>query len=238
MLAPNQMTTNKVRLSYVHLAEPRSNNGGDPKYSTTVLMPKSDLDGKARLDAAYREAMQNGVTDKWNGTMPPLVACPIYDGDGVRPNGEPFGAECKGCWVFTASSRTAVLVVDAAQNPIIDSTEVYSGCYARVCVSFFPYNSNGKRGIGCGLEAVQKIEDGDPLGSGVSVADAFGAFGQAAPQQYAAAAPVPQQYAQSTAPVPQQYAPLAAPAPQAYQMPPAQHPNGAAYDPITGTYGW
>jgi len=261
MLSPNQMTTNKVRLSYVHLSEPHSNNGGDPKYSTTILMPKSDMDAKARLDAAYREAVQKGVTDKWNGTMPPVVACPIYDGDGVRPNGEPFGAECKGCWVFTASSSNPVPVVDVTQNPIINSTEVYSGCYARVCVSFFPYNSNGKRGIGCGLEAVQKLEDGDPLGGGVSVADAFGAFSQAAPQQYAQpaapipqqyaqpaapvpqqyaqpAAPIPQQYAQPAAPVPQQYAQPAAPTPQAYQMPPAQHPNGAVYDPITGTYGW
>ena len=161
MLTANQMTTNKVRLSYVHLDKPFVRNQGEAgKYGTTILMPKSDTDAKARLDCAISAALQKGITDKWNGVQPPVIAMPVYDGDGVRPNGEPFGPECKGHWVFTASSSSPVPVVDANQNPIINSTEVYSGCYARVCVSFFPYNSNGKRGIGCGLEAVQKLEDG------------------------------------------------------------------------------
>lgn len=249
MLTANQMTTNKVRLSYVHLDKPFVRNQGEAgKYGTTILMPKSDTDAKARLDAAKQAAIQKGITDKWNGVMPPVVADPVYDGDGVRPNGEPFGPECKGHWVFTASSSSPVPVVDANQNPIINSTEVYSGCYARVCVSFFPYNSNGKRGIGCGLEAVQKLEDGEPLGGGVSVADAFGAPAPQ-PQQYQAAAPapVPQAYPQQgypTAPaalqpyqapqpqqIPPQYAPPvvpAAPAPAA--------PQGQRFDPITGQW--
>ena len=103
-------------------------------------------------------------------------------------------------------------------NPIVQKGELYSGCYARVCVSLFPYNSNGKRGIGIGLEAVQKLRDGDPLGGGVSVADAFG---QGAPAQ-----PV-QQYQQ--------------PAPAQYQQPmmqygaaPQQPMQYGAVDPITG----
>lgn len=248
MLTANQMTTNKVRLSYVHLDEPFVRNQGEAgKYCTTILMPKSDTDAKARLDAAKQAAIQKGITDKWNGVMPPVVADPVYDGDGVRPNGEPFGPECKGHWVFTASSSSPVPVVDANQNPIINSTEVYSGCYARVCVSFFPYNSNGKRGIGCGLEAVQKLEDGEPLGGGVSVADAFGAPAPQ-PQQYQAApAPVPQAY-------PQQSYPTAPAAPQPYQTPQPQQvprqyappvvpaapapatPQGQRFDPITGQW--
>lgn len=264
MLTANQMTTNKVRLSYVHLDKPYVRNQGEAgKYQVTILMPKADTEAKARLDAARQAATQKGITDKWNGVMPPVVADPVYDGDGVRPNGEPFGPECKGHWVFTASSSNPVPVVDANQNPIINGTEVYSGCYARVCVSFFPYNSNGKRGIGCGLEAVQKLEDGEPLGGGVSVADAFGQAVPATnmPQQYQAAAPapVPQAYPQQGYPAapsapqpyqapypaaPQPYqapAPAAAPTPQpqqGFQMPPMQQPNGSTYDPISGTYGW
>ena len=106
--------------------------------------------------------------------MPPLVASAVHDGDGVRPNGEPFGEECRGCWVFTASSKQPPQVVDVNLNPIINQSDVYSGCYARVCVNFFPYNSNGKRGVGIGLQAVQKLEDGEPLGGRVSAAEAFG----------------------------------------------------------------
>ena len=185
-LNQNQMTTGEVRLSYAHLYEPYSNNGGEPKYSVTVLMPKSDAAAKARLDAAFEAAKQKGIGEKWNGVLPPVIASAIHDGDGVRPNGEPFGAECRGCWVFTASSKNPVNLVDAGMNPIVQKGELYSGCYARVCVSLFAYNSAGKRGIGIGLEAVQKLRDGDPLGGGVSVADAFGGDMGAVPAQTAA----------------------------------------------------
>ena len=225
-LSNTQMTTGEVRLSYAHLYDPYSNNGGDPKYSVTVLMPKTDVQAKARLDAAVEAAKQKGIAEKWNGVLPPVVASAIHDGDGVRPNGEPFGAECKGCWVFTASNKNPVQMVDAGMNPIVQKGELYSGCYARVCVSLFPYNTAGKRGIGIGLEAVQKLRDGDPLGGGVSVADAFG---QGAPagiqpmmQSVTPAQPV-QQYQQPY----QQYQ-------QTYRAPAAAMQPSAAFDPITG----
>lgn len=238
-LNQNQFTTGEARLSYAHLYEPYSNNGGDAKYGTTVLVPKSDVQTKARIDAAVEFAKQKGVAEKWNGAMPPVVALPIYDGDGVRPNGEPFGAECKGCWVFTASNKNPVQMVDAGMNPIVQKGELYSGCYARVCVSVFAYNSNGKRGVGFGLEAVQKLRDGDPLGGGVSVADAFGGSPTAQP---ATPANPMQQYQQ---PVQQYQQPMMQPGAQ-YQQPvqgqpmyqqPAQYQQPMQYgtvDPITG----
>jgi hypothetical protein len=170
------VVTGKVRLSYVHLFIPYiAQQGGEPKYSATILVPKTDIGVKRKIDAAINAAIQEGVTSKWNGVRPPVLAIPIYDGDGVRPSdGMPFGDECKGHWVFTASSKQAPEIVDLSMQKIINQTEIYSGIYARVSVRFFPYASNGNKGIGCGLGPVQKLEDGEPLGGRVSAAAAFG----------------------------------------------------------------
>ena len=135
-----------------------------------------------------------------------------------------FGAECKGHWVFTASAKADYPpeVVDAHGNPIINQSEVYSGMYGRVNVTFFPYSFGGKKGIGCGLGPVQKLRDGEPLGgSAPTAAQAFGtpqpAQGQAGQQG------LPQAYQPGYA---QTYQPGYA---QTYQV-----PSGGGIDPITG----
>lgn len=174
-LKPTQVITNEVRISYEHLLKPHANQpGAEPKYSVTLLIPKSDVATKQRIDAAIQAAIQDGINSKWNGTRPAQPAIPIYDGDGLRPNGEPFGEECKGHWVMTASSKQQPEVVDTNLNPIINPTEIYSGMYARVSINFFAYNAAGKKGIGCGLGPVQKTRDGEPLGGRITAAEAFG----------------------------------------------------------------
>lgn len=172
---PQHVVTGKVRLSYVHLFKPyASRPGNEPKYSVTLLIPKSDTATRQRIDTAIKAATQQGLAKVFNGTLPPVLAIPIYDGDGVRPSdGLPFGEECKGHWVMTASSRQAPEIVDINLNPIIDQTQVYSGMYARVSLQFFPYN-NTKKGIGCGLGNVQKLADGEPLGTRTTAAADFG----------------------------------------------------------------
>ncbi|MEG1662292.1 MAG: DUF2815 family protein [Clostridiales bacterium] len=159
------VVTGKVRLSYAAFFTPQPGlSGGEPKFKATILLPKSDTATKARIDAAIEAAKAAGAEKKWNGVIPPVVPTPVHDGDGCRPSdGAEFGAECKGHWVFTASSKQQPAVVDAATNPIINQTEVYSGIYAHVSVDFFPYFAGGKKGIGCGLGNVQKIADGEPL---------------------------------------------------------------------------
>lgn len=172
------VTTGKVRMSFVHVFEPHAREQGqEPKYSVTVLVPKSDTTTKKAIDAAIEEAATYGTSAKWQGKRPPKLNTPIHDGDGDRPSdGQPFGAECKGHWVFTASSKEQwpPEVVDANIQPILDRNAVYSGCYGRVSVNFFPYAYGGKKGVGCGLNAVQKLEDGEPLSGRVMAAEAFG----------------------------------------------------------------
>lgn len=187
------VTTGEVRLSYVHLFKPYAPmQGQEEKYSCTVLVPKTDQDTMGRINAAIEAAKQRGISEKWNGQCPPVVPAPVYDGDGPRPSdGMPFGPECRGHWVFTASAKADYPpeIVDRMGNPVINQSEVYSGMYAYVNVTFFPYSFGGKKGIGCGLGPVMKRRDGEALGgSAPTAAQAFG-VPQSATPQYVAAMP-------------------------------------------------
>lgn len=176
MANENRVVTGKARLSYVNLLKPYARPGQEEKYSVTVLVPKSDTVTKAKIDAAIEAAIQTGIQRRWDGKRPGLINIPVYDGDGTRPSdGEPFGAECKGHWVFTASAKAdrPPRVVDQAINDILDAREVYSGMYGRVSVDFFAYNAQGRKGIGAGLNNVQKLADGEPLGGGTTAEDDF-----------------------------------------------------------------
>lgn len=233
------MTTGQVRLSYVHLFTPHRNKPNqDPKYSVTVLLPKSDVATKQRIDTAIQAAIQTGVSSKWDGVRPPQISLPVHDGDGPRPSdGMPFGEECKGHWVFTASSKQQQAIVDVNIQPILNQTEVYSGMYGRVNINFFAYSNSGKKGIGCGLGPVQKMADGEPLGGRISAEAAFGgSTGYQSPApgyQQPYAQPAQQQPAQQPGQpyYPQPGVPTnsvpAQPAQQQQQQP-------VQYDPITG----
>ena len=204
-----QVVTNKSRLSYVHLFKPYAYMPGqEEKYSCTILVPKTDVATKQAIDNAIAVATERGIKDRLNGVKPPVLAIPVYDGDGVRPSdGMPFGEECKGHWVFTASAKADYppQVVDQSVQPILNQTEVYSGMYANVCVNFYPYAFGGKKGIGVGLGPVQKVADGEPLGgTSASASSVFSAISQPntsvnpqqnymqAQQGYAQANPQPQ----------------------------------------------
>lgn len=211
------VTINNVRVSYLNVFQPKppyNNPAGEPKYSVTILAPKSDASAKALIDQEIARVIEAAVNSKWGGVRPPQPAICVHDGDAPRPSdGSSYGEECRGCWVFTASSKQAPFVVDAQVQPIIDPTQVYSGMWANVNVTFFAYNNAGKKGIGCGLNGLQKVRDDTPLSSRVTAQEAF----QVIPTAPAApAAPAYQAPAYPAAPA----------APAGYPAP--------AVDPITG----
>ena len=160
-----KVLTGEVRLSYANLTTPRAaQQGGEPKYSVTLLIPKSDAATKADIDAAIQAAANEALAKVWNGARPPMLKVPIYDGDGVRPSGVPFGDECKGHWVMTASTKNKPQVVGIDNiNCELSPADIYSGMYGRVTVRFFGYSNSGNKGIGCGLGNVLKTRDGEPL---------------------------------------------------------------------------
>lgn len=174
-----KVLTGEVRLSYANLTTPRAaQQGGEPKYSVTLLIPKSDAATKADIDAAIQAAANEALAKVWNGARPPMLKVPIYDGDGVRPSGVPFGDECKGHWVMTASTKNKPQVVGIDNiNCELSPADIYSGMYGRVTVRFFGYSNSGNKGIGCGLGNVLKTRDGEPLAGQASAASDFAGVG-------------------------------------------------------------
>lgn len=181
---PTKVRTGEVRLSYVHLNQPYANQnqpGSAPKYSVTMLIPKSDTRTKQDIDQSIMAAYEAAVKDKWQGARPQLRNKLIYDGDGVRNDGTPFGEECKGHWVITASSpatRKPQVVHQSNVGAELDPQDIYSGMYAQVTINFFSFNTAGNRGVGCGLGNVMKTRDGEPLGGGASAASDFADMNQ------------------------------------------------------------
>lgn len=179
---PTKVLTGEVRLSYVNLVAPRVNGtdpSATPKYSVTLLIPKTDVAVKQNIDASIEAAAVDAQNKLWGGVRPPVMPIPIHDGDGVRDNGTPYGPECKGCWVITASTQNKPQVVHQSDiNTELLPQDIYSGMYARVTINFFGYNRAGKRGVGCGLGNVMKTRDGEPLAGGASAAADFAGIGQ------------------------------------------------------------
>ena len=170
MTVQNTKVIVPCRLSYAHIWEPDSVNGSEPKYSVSCIIDKDDKDTIAKIQKAIELAKEEGK-GKWGGKIPANLKTPLRDGDIDRPEDEAYA----GCMFLNANSRQAPQVVDKKVQPVLDQSEVYSGCYGRVSVTFYAYNSNGNKGVAAGLGHVQKLKDGEPLGSRVNAKDEFDA---------------------------------------------------------------
>lgn len=162
-----------TRWSYANVWEPKSINGGTPKYSVSLIIPKSDKVIVEKIKKAIQAAYEEGQSKlKGNGkTVPALsvLKTPLRDGDLERPDDEAYANS----YFINANSATAPGIVDADRNTIIDRSEVYSGVYGRASINLYAFNSNGNKGIACGLNNLQKIKDGEPLGGKSRAEDDF-----------------------------------------------------------------
>lgn len=170
--ASTRIVTGEVRLSYANVWEPKSIQGGAPKYSVSLIIPKSDTETLGAISRAIDAAIEAG-TGKFGGKTPNKAALklPLRDGD-IEKDDKAY----EGAMFLNANSQTPPQIVDEQIAPVLDRAEVYSGCYARVSLSFYAFNTNGNKGIACGLGNIQKLRDGDVLGGGhVSAVSDFGA---------------------------------------------------------------
>ena len=170
---PTKVVTGICTFSYLNCWDPKAVNGGTPKYSVSLIIPKSDKRTIEAVKAAIQAAYEEGQGKlKGNGkSVPALKALktPLRDGDLERPDDEAY----KNSYFINANSTTAPGIVDADRQPILDRSEMYSGVKGRASINFYSYNVNGNKGIAAGLNHLQKISDGTPLGSKSRAEDDF-----------------------------------------------------------------
>ena len=167
---PTKVVTGVVRLSYANVWEPKSINGGAEKFSVSLIIPKADTKTLGAIQKAIDAAIDEG-RGKFGGKVPSkaTLKLPLRDGDVDRLDDEAY----TNCYFVNANSSSAPEIVDKSLNPVLNRSEVYSGVYARVSINFYAFNSNGNRGIACGLGNIQKVRDGEPLGGKTSASDDF-----------------------------------------------------------------
>lgn len=155
----NKVITGVVRFSYLNVFKSRSfREGQDAKYSVCLLIPKSDKATIKKIQKAIDDAIEEGIASKWGGKKPASLKLPLRDG------AEREAEEYEGMVFLNANSNMKPGIVDKDLNEILDPDEVYSGCYGRASINFYPFNSNGNKGVGVGLNNIQKLKDGEPLG--------------------------------------------------------------------------
>lgn len=177
----NQKVTNPMKVitgpdtrwSYANVWEAKSINGGAPKFSVSLIIPKSDTKTVAKIKAAIQAAYEEGASKlKGNSKSVPALSAiktPLRDGDIERPDDPAYA----GAYFINANSATAPGIVDADRNPVLTRSEVYSGVYGRASITLYAFNSNGNRGIACGLNNLQLIRAGEPLGGKASAESDF-----------------------------------------------------------------
>ena len=153
-----KVITSKVRFNFTNLFTPKKLEDSDElRYSLCILIPKSDLETINKINEAILNAKGKGL-EKFKDLD--NIKNPLRDGDKEKPDNENY----KNHYFINTTSKYQPGVVNKDLNKITNPEEIYPGCYGRVSINFYPFEKNGTSGIGCGLQNVQKICDGDKIG--------------------------------------------------------------------------
>lgn len=164
-----KVLTGRCRLSYAHLFEPVAmEDGGQKFYSCALLIPKSDTITLKKIKAAIEAAKENGK-GIFGGKIPSNLKLPLRDGDAEKPDDETYAGHY---WINVKSKQKPGLV-DKEKNEILDPADLYSGCYVRATINAFAFAKSGNKGIGFGLNNMQKLSDGEALSGRSRAEDDF-----------------------------------------------------------------
>lgn len=165
----SKVTFGPCRLSYTHVFSKYNPDGDDKnaKYMTNVLIPAKEKETVAAIQKAIDAAKASGVVSKWGGKEPKKLDMPLRDGDDKDDD------VYAGMLYVNAKSSTRPGIIGRDKAPIVDEEEIYSGVWAIVSVTFYPYDTNGNRGVACGLNNIMKFKDDEKLGGRCSAETDF-----------------------------------------------------------------
>lgn len=144
---------------------------GKPKYSVRALFPPTADLSKLKKDAGQ------AAKDKWGDKVPKNIRSPFRTNEELDNPVVGIGDD----WIvmtFSANEDRRPGLVDRNLQDIIDEADVYSGAWYRAQVRVYAYETAGNKGVSFGLQNLQKLRDGDPIGGGRTPANkAFEAVG-------------------------------------------------------------
>ena len=152
------VTKKPVRLTFTFLPDEEG------VFRTSALIPKKDKVLVAQIEDAIEEAKEYGKTAKWGGRIPRNIKIAFQDGDETDIDKYP---ENEGHYLLNARSKRKVGLVDSDRQPILDASEIYSGCWAYLSVTSFAYDNESK-GVSFFLNNIMKVRDDESFGGGVS----------------------------------------------------------------------
>ena len=162
-----KVVTKKVRFSYANVWTPTAmEEGQEKKYNVSLLIPKSYTVTIEKIEKAIETELEV-LKGKNGGKLPKKYHNPLKDGDEEYP-GDPV---MEGMMYIRANSKNKPGIVDADTEPILDQDEFYSGCWGRASINLYAFDTTANKGVGCGLNHVQKLADGEHLGGGRSTAE-------------------------------------------------------------------
>lgn len=166
-----KVVTGKVRFCYCHVFTPTSiEEGGTKKYNVSIVIDKEDKKTIDKINKAVEAAIIAGIEKIGkNGKPVANLKMPLRDGD-VERGDDPTYA---GKMFLNANSSRKPGIVDENLDEIMNESDFYSGCYGRASLNFYAFNVSGNKGIACGLNNLQKTEDGEPLAGAGNAADDF-----------------------------------------------------------------
>ena len=148
------VTKKPVRLTFCFLPD------DDGVYRTSVLVPKKDTALIAQIEEAIEEAKEYGKTAKWGGKIPRNLKISFQDGDDTDLEKYP---ENEGHMLLNTRSKKKVGLVDTDRQPILDASEIYSGCWAYISATSFAYDNESK-GVSFFLNNIMKARDDESFG--------------------------------------------------------------------------